>query len=251
MRIGHISDFHLGKPSYDEITARRALEWWLEEFERREVDLVVVSGDLVETPGDEARLRQCRSMFESSGHDVVVVPGNHDVPEPGQPGPFEEHFGVFPRVVTQSGVQLLLFDSMRGIPVEHRSPDDCAEQQINGAYSKGRIGVEQVAAIDERLASFDQAPVRLLVVHHHLRTNAPTPVGREEDPTAPRGLMAPLEDAEALLDWATDRGVRVIFHGHKHNYWEPYEPRPGLTVLNTGTATRGKASRRRHARLVC
>jgi predicted phosphodiesterase len=91
---------------------------------------------------------------------------------------------------------------------------------------------------------------RVLVVHHHLRENAPTVVGFEDDPTAPEGLMGPLEDARGLLDWAERRGVRLAFHGHKHNFWEPYEPRDGLLVLNSGTSTRGKAGRDRRARIV-
>lgn len=249
MRIAHCSDFHLGKPTQDNVSAERAASWWLAEFQRRDADVIVCSGDLVETPGDAERLREAHGMLEATGIPYVVVPGNHDVPEPGEDGPFESLFGQLPRVETIGGVEFVLVDSMRGIPVEHRSPEDAENYRDNGAYSKGRIGIEQLAALDEMVAVEATAP-RVLVVHHHLRENAPTVVGFEDDPTAPEGLMGPLEDARGLLDWAERRGVRLAFHGHKHNFWEPYEPRDGLLVLNSGTSTRGKAGRDRRARIV-
>lgn len=249
LRIGHCSDFHLGKPSRDEVSSERAASWWLAEFQRREVDVVVISGDLVETPGDEQRLRQVYGMLEGTGLPYVVVPGNHDVPEPGTSGSFEALFGDYPRVETIAGVEFVLVDSMKGIPVEHRSPEDVANHLEHGAYSRGRVGIEQLTALDE-LVAIEAASPRVLVVHHHLRENAPSEVGFEEEPTAPSGLMAPMEDARGLLDWAEQRDVRLVFHGHKHNFWEPYEPRDGVIVLNSGTSTRGKAGRERRARIV-
>ncbi|MGM0558324.1 MAG: metallophosphoesterase family protein [Myxococcota bacterium] len=249
MRIAHCSDFHFGKPPRDEVSSERAASWWLAEFQRREADVIVVSGDLIETPGDAERLREAHGMLEATSIPYVVVPGNHDVPEPGVDGPFESLFGGYPRVATVGGVEFVLVDSMRGIPVEHRSPEDVANHLENGAYSKGRVGIEQLAALDEMVAVEPAAP-RVLVVHHHLRENAPTVVGYEDVPTAPEGLMGPLEDARGLLDWAQKRHVRLVFHGHKHNFWEPYEPREGVLVLNSGTSTRGKAGRERRARMV-
>ncbi len=249
MRIAHCSDFHFGKPTRDEVSAERAASWWLAEFQRREADVVVLSGDLVETPGDRERLRQVHGMLEGTGIPYVVVPGNHDVSEPGMSGPFEALFGTFPRVERIGGVEFVLVDSMGGIPVEHRSPEDMANHAQNGAYSKGRVGIEQLAALDELITVGTRAP-RVLVVHHHLRENAPTVVGFEDEPTAPEGLMGPLEDARGLLDWAEKRDVRLVFHGHKHNFWEPYEPRDGVMVLNSGTSTRGEKGRERRARVV-
>jgi 3',5'-cyclic AMP phosphodiesterase CpdA len=249
MRIAHCSDFHFGKPSRDEISSERAVSWWLAEFQRRDVDVIVMSGDVVETPGDAEQLRLAHGMLEGTGIPYVVVPGNHDVPEPGVPGPFEELFGAYPRVEHVAGVEFVLVDSMMGIPQAQRSPEDVANRADNGAYSKGRVGIEQLAALDELVAVEAAAP-RVLVVHHHLRENAPTAVGFEDDPTAPDGLMGPLEDARGLLDWAEKRGVRLVLHGHKHNFWEPYEPRPGIIALNSGTSTRGKPGRRRRARII-
>lgn len=249
MRIAHCSDFHFGKPTYDDTSAERAASWWLAEFAKRDVDAIVMSGDIVETPGDRNRLQDAHGMLEGSGIPYVVVPGNHDVPEPGRDGPFEDIFGTYPRVERIAGVELILVDSMGGIPTTHRSPEDVANHAQHGAYSKGRIGVEQLAVLDEIVDAHPTAP-RVLVTHHHLRENAPTAVGREDDPTAPDGLMGPLEDAHGLLDWAAQRDVGLIFHGHKHHFWEPYEPRDGVVVLNSGTSTRAKPDRPRRARIV-
>lgn len=249
LRIAHCSDFHFGKPTADEISAERAASWWLAEFQRREVDVIVVSGDLVERPGDREQLRRAFGMLEGAGIPWLVVPGNHDIPEPGLQGPFEGLFGSYPRVEQVGGADFVLVDSMKGIPVEHRSPEDVSNHVEAGAYSKGRVGIEQLAALDELVDREATAP-RVLVVHHHLRENAPTAEGFEDEPTSPHGLMAPLEDASGLLDWAVQRQVRLVFHGHKHNFWDAYEPRDGIIALNSGTSTRGKPGRPRRARVV-
>jgi uncharacterized protein len=72
LRIGHLSDFHLGAPlSRGNDASERAAAWVAE----RRPDLVCVTGDLVSHPRGEARLRALLARLESPH----VVLGNHDV----------------------------------------------------------------------------------------------------------------------------------------------------------------------------
>ena len=72
MRIGHLSDFHLGAPlSRGNGASERAAEW----VASRPPELVCITGDLVSLPRGEARLR--RILACSTG--PIVVLGNHDV----------------------------------------------------------------------------------------------------------------------------------------------------------------------------
>jgi predicted MPP superfamily phosphohydrolase len=70
LRIAHLSDFHLGRPSRGAVAVRDAVAWVRE----RKPDLVVVTGDLLSKPSGRARLDELLA-----GLDAYAVPGNHDV----------------------------------------------------------------------------------------------------------------------------------------------------------------------------
>lgn len=251
LRIGHLSDFHFGKPTADDVAAEVAVARWLEDFSEVGVDLLFVTGDLVEEPDDEARLLEAKQMLDAAPFPYVVIPGNHDVSDPGTPGTFEHIFGKYPRLERHGDIEVVLLDSMQGLPPSKRSLYDRMEAKTGKAYSRGKVGETQLDEIDGRFA--EPQPLsygRVMLVHHHLRTNAPTQQGYQDKPTEPWGLMGPLEDAHGLVQWAALHQIRLIFHGHKHNFWDPYEPRPGVIVLNSGTSTRAKLGRPRRARIV-
>ena len=72
VRIGHLSDFHLGAPlSRGNGASARAVRWVVE----RRPDLVCITGDLVSHPRGEGRLRKLLARLD----DAFVVLGNHDV----------------------------------------------------------------------------------------------------------------------------------------------------------------------------
>src|SRR5262245_9051546 len=72
LRIGHLSDFHLGAPlSRGNRASERAVRWMGE----RRPDLVCITGDLVSHPRGEARLRALIACLDRP----FVVLGNHDV----------------------------------------------------------------------------------------------------------------------------------------------------------------------------
>jgi predicted MPP superfamily phosphohydrolase len=72
LRIGHLSDFHLGAPlSRGNRASERAAAW----VAGRRPDLVCVTGDLVSHPRGEPRLRALLAVLD---HPLVVL-GNHDV----------------------------------------------------------------------------------------------------------------------------------------------------------------------------
>ena len=70
LRIAHLSDFHLGRPSRGSVAVARAVEW----VRGRRPELVVVTGDLLSHPRARARLDELLH-----GLDAYVVRGNHDV----------------------------------------------------------------------------------------------------------------------------------------------------------------------------
>jgi uncharacterized protein len=72
VRIGHLSDFHLGaRFSRGNGASARAVAW----MAAREPDVVCVTGDLVSHPRGEARLRSLLAELDTP----YVVLGNHDI----------------------------------------------------------------------------------------------------------------------------------------------------------------------------
>jgi len=72
LRIAHLSDFHLGAPSFGTRAVARAVEWVAE----RRPDLALLTGDLLTHPRGEPRLRE---LVGRLGVPAFAVLGNHDI----------------------------------------------------------------------------------------------------------------------------------------------------------------------------
>ena len=245
IRLGHLSDPHYGKPLDDgEVPA--ILEEWLEAFADSDVDVVVLSGDLVETPGDRVGMLRIRRLLEETDLPWVVVPGNHDIVRPSQHGPFGDLFGAYPRIERHAGVEFVLLDSLAEPTVDERTPFERLDLQQTGSLSTGRVGDRQLRRATGQLSGSSEIP-RVLVVHHHLRSADDVP-GDTPTADAPTALMVPCLDAKQVTRWAAHHDVRLAFHGHQHAHWPPYVVEDQTVVLNSGSSTRGKPTRR--ARIV-
>lgn len=87
MRILHTSDWHLGHTLHDlprEHEHRRFLSWLLDTIEAREVDALLVAGDVFDNANPSAAAQKLwyRFVGEARGRfpslDIVVIGGNHD-----------------------------------------------------------------------------------------------------------------------------------------------------------------------------
>ena len=138
LRIGHLSDFHLGAPSRGRVAVERGVAWIAE----RDPDLVCITGDLVSRPGGlpllERLLGQLRSPF--------VVLGNHDHALTRDP---------FSRPVS--------FDSLVGARLLR---DESVEVELRGCRVE-IAGVDPRSWLVRRGSGFPpgDAPFRLLLCH--------------------------------------------------------------------------------------
>ncbi|MFB6372308.1 MAG: metallophosphoesterase [Bradymonadaceae bacterium] len=240
IRLGHISDFHYGKPPKHEEPVPETIATWLADFEEAGVDAVVVSGDLVERPGDRVAMLRMRHLLETSALPCVAVPGNHDIPRPGGDAAFYELFGDYPRIERHAGVDFILLDSLAGLPIRDRTPYERLDYQRDGIPTRGKVGEAQLRRATGLLSGADRP--RVLVVHHHLHEQ--DDLLDDPPPGAPPRLMVPCLDADDVLEWAARHGVRTAFHGHRHPHWPPYVERDRVVVFNSGSATRVKPMRR-------
>ncbi|HET9811525.1 MAG TPA: metallophosphoesterase [Sphingomicrobium sp.] len=191
-RLVHLSDLHFGAhdPKLVEAVAARVDEI--------DPDLVVVSGDFTQRARTEQFQEACRFLerLRDCGHEVLAVPGNHDVPL----------YDVLRRFLSP------LTRYMRYI-------DDtlCPLQEIPGAavlgintarsltFKDGRISREQMDFIRETFERTDPQATRILVTHHPLFA---LPVGEGVAPAVGRSELA--------LDAIGDAGVDMLLAGHHH-----------------------------------
>jgi len=218
-RLIHLSDLHFGAhdPRLVEAVEARIAE--------EKPDLVVISGDFTQRARTEQFKEACRFLerLRDAGHEVLGVPGNHDVPL----------YDVLRRFLSPlTRYQRFIDDSL------------CPYQEIDGAvvlgintarsltFKDGRISHEQMDFIRATFGRARDVP-RILVTHHPLFA---LPVGD----TGERGKA--IGRHELALDAIADAGVDLLLAGHNHRA-STHSARDLATrsgpalVIQAGTAT--------------
>ena len=217
-RLVHLSDLHFGAHG------ERLVDAVEERVNDSRPDLVVISGDFTQRARTEQFQEACRFLerLREAGHEVLAVPGNHDVPL----------YDVFRRFLSP------LTRYMRYI-------DDtlCPLHEIPGAtvlgintarsltFKDGRISHEQMDFIRGTFERTDRDSMRILVTHHPLFA---LPVGESVAPAVGRSELA--------LDAIGDAGVDLLLAGHNHqasihNARDLVTRAGAALVVQAGTAT--------------
>jgi 3',5'-cyclic AMP phosphodiesterase CpdA len=217
-RLLHLSDLHFGAHDSRLVDAveRRADEL--------KPDLVVISGDFTQ----RARTEQFREACEFLGrlrdhdHEVLGVPGNHDVPLYDVLRRFMSPLARYRRFIDGT---LCPFVELPGVAV----------LGINTArsltFKEGRINRQQVDFIRETFSRTPPEAMRVLVTHHPLfalkvGNDAGRAIGRQE----------------LALDAIEEAGVDMLLAGHNHHASSQEASdlvtrAGGALVIQAGTAT--------------
>jgi 3',5'-cyclic AMP phosphodiesterase CpdA len=217
-RFVHLSDLHFG--AHDP----RLVEAVEDSVDALKPDLVVVSGDFTQRARTEQFKEACRFLerLRESGHEVLGVPGNHDVPLYDVLRRFLSPLTRYRRYIDET---LCPFIELPGVAV----------LGINTArsltFKDGRISEEQIAFIRETFSRTDPDAMRVLVTHHPLFALA---VGDELTPAIGRQELA--------LDAIEAAGVDMLLAGHNHHASthdasELVTRSGGALVVQAGTAT--------------
>ena len=219
-RLIHLSDLHFG--AHDQ----RLVDSVAERVDEEKPDLVVISGDFTQRAKTEQFKEACDFLerLRDSGHDVLAVPGNHDVPL----------YDVFRRFLSPlTRYQRYLDDTL--CPVHQLA--GVTVLGINTArsltFSEGRINEEQIQFIRDTFSRSDPAAMRVLVTHHPLFA---LPVGETGE------VKQAVGRSELALDAAGEAGVDMLLAGHHHTA-SSHSARDLVTragpalVVQAGTAT--------------
>ena len=217
-RIVHLSDLHFG--AHDE----QLVEAVGQSVDKLKPTLVVISGDFTQRARTEQFEEACRFLdrLRESGHEVLGVPGNHDVPLYDVLRRFLSPLARYRRFIDDT---LCPFVELTGVAV----------LGINTArsltFKDGRISEEQVEFIRETFVRTDPDAMRVLVTHHPLFA---VPVGDELERAVGRHELA--------LDAIEEAGVDILLAGHAHHASthdasELVTRSGGALVIQAGTAT--------------
>jgi 3',5'-cyclic AMP phosphodiesterase CpdA len=218
-RLIHLSDLHFGAHDQRLVDAVEA------RIGEEKPDLVVVSGDFTQRARTEQFEDACAFLgrLREAGHDVLAVPGNHDVPL----------YDVFRRFLSPlTRYKRYIDDTL--CPV-HELPG-VTVVGINTArsltFSDGRINEEQMAFIRDTF-SRSANEMRVLVTHHPLFA---LPVGETGE------VKRAVGRSELALDAAAEAGVDMLLAGHHHTA-STHSARDLVTragpalIVQAGTAT--------------
>jgi 3',5'-cyclic AMP phosphodiesterase CpdA len=217
-RIVHLSDLHFG--AHDERLVE-AVDW---EVDRLKPDLVVISGDFTQRAKTEQFREACKFLegLRERGHEVLGVPGNHDVPLYDVLRRFLSPLARYRRFIDDT---LCPFIELPGVAV----------LGINTArsmtFKDGRINRDQVDFIRETFARTPSDKMRVIVTHHPLFA---LEVGGEVERAIGRQELA--------LDAVEESGVDIVLAGHAHHAssqdaGDLVTRAGGVLVVQAGTAT--------------
>jgi 3',5'-cyclic AMP phosphodiesterase CpdA len=217
-RLLHLSDLHFGAHDEDLV---EAVERKADELKP---DLVVISGDFTQRARTEQFKEACAFLerLREAGHEVLGVPGNHDVPLYDVLRRFLSPLTRYRRFIDDT---LCPFIETGGVAV----------LGINTArsltFKDGRISKEQVAFIRETFLRTNPDAVRVLVTHHPLFA---IPVGE--------GVERAIGRQELALDAIEEAGVDLLLAGHVHHAAvhsaaDLVTRAGGALVIQAGTAT--------------
>jgi 3',5'-cyclic AMP phosphodiesterase CpdA len=217
-RIVHLSDLHFG--AHDERLVE-AVEWQVDELKP---DLVVISGDFTQRARTEQFRDACTFLdgLRERGHEVLGVPGNHDVPLYDVLRRFLSPLARYRRFIDDT---LCPFIELPGVAV----------LGVNTArsltFKDGRINQDQVAFIRETFSRTPNESFRVLVTHHPLFALR---VGDEVERAIGRQELA--------LNAIEESGVDMLLAGHAHHAssqdaGDLVTRAGGVLVVQAGTAT--------------
>ena len=217
-RLLHLSDLHFG--AHDD----RLVEAVVQRVHAEKPDLVIISGDFTQRARTEQFKDACRFLerLRNAGHEVLAVPGNHDVPL----------YDVLRRFLSPlTRYRRYIDDSLCPF---HQLPT-AAVLGINTArsftFKDGKINNEQIDFIRQTFDRIDPGVPRILVTHHPIFA---LPTGD--------GVGDPIKNQDEVLGLIAEIGVDLLLAGHNHRASHQdsadfVTKSTGALVIQAGTAT--------------
>jgi 3',5'-cyclic AMP phosphodiesterase CpdA len=228
--ILHLSDIHFGEYAFP---FRESLgQFPLEDIliadlnkSKSRIGVLIVSGDLT-TKADANLLFDNASTFLRTLTDklhlprenVIIIPGNHDIPlrkadftNYSHESAFKSFLKDFYEKNTEI-IQLRRYQFPNGKKLEILTMNSVrlrSPEQMQYGYVQWKLYDSLLSSVSK----VDDETIRLAVLHHHL-----TPSVRVEtiDADYPAAAVSLTRDAGEIIEGLQAYGFRVVLHGHQH-----------------------------------
>ncbi len=214
--IAHISDLHFGKA--DPAVAAALLD----DLRELKPSLVVVSGDLTQR-ARRGQFQDAQEFLRKIPFPILVIPGNHDVPLYDVFRRFLSPLGRYRKFITDDLTPLFRDEEMAVLGINTAR---------SFTWKSGRISMDQIARIRERLCPVRDTRFKIIVTHHPF---IPPP----EEPEAGIDLVGRAVKAMRVID---ECAVDLLLSGHLHHGYtgdvRTYYPatKRSIIVVQAGTA---------------
>jgi len=216
----HLSDLHFGR--VDE----RLLDPLIKTISEIKPDLIAVSGDLTQRARSHQFL-EARAFLDALPQPQIVVPGNHDIPLHNVFARFMRPLDKYRRYITDDLQPIYADEEMVVVGVS-----TARSLTIKG----GRINREQMAFVREKLCSFEDDLVKILVTHHPFDL----PEGYSERDLVGRARMAMAGLAECGADLFLAGHLHVTYSGQTAKRYNIQGHSALVVQAGTATSTRGR-----------
>lgn len=223
-KILHISDLHFGQ----NIARNRRLLKSEIERKRDEIDRIVITGDLIDSPKDKYldEFQDFQDDLERFVNaEVIIIPGNHDV----------RFWGNAAGNIGQRLQQLM---NMRFNAITPAREIECVflcfNSALSGNFARGEITAAQRA---DMLLEFDRQKrlnpeienySRIALIHHHL-----FPFSNEKGNSFYNAWMwlkskisqsvVKMDGSDDFVRWCANNKIPLVLHGHEHFQWTDSE----------------------------
>jgi len=175
------------------------LEFAVATINRLRPAFVVVSGDMLNRPGDAAQIREYQRIMSRVGPNIPVYPlaGNHDIgntPSPADIATYTNHFGPDHYTFRHAGLVGIVLNSVI-IHTPQQATNQLAEQEL-----WLQTELKQVR---------QQGAQHIVIFAHH-----PWFLKTADEPD--EYFNIPGERRAKYLGWFREAGVKYLFSGHYH-----------------------------------
>lgn len=213
-----ISDTHLGREKTIKGLAQlyTSLDHIIPKLHSPYKPKFLITGDLMESPNRKNMYIANDFMIELKKKykgDVTFILGNHDVIVHGLNIARRQKSKVIAYLL---GEHVKVIENEKIVIIKIDSTSE-------GNLARGKVGVRQLAEIDDELDAIENLEeyTIIVMVHHHVypiskaqfiktKWHEKTFIGRIIE------TSKVLVDAHLLIDWLDKRGIRYVLHGHKH-----------------------------------
>lgn len=216
----HLSDLHFGR--VDE----QLLEPLIKTITEMKPNLIAVSGDLTQRARSHQFI-EARAFLDKLPKPQIVVPGNHDIPLHNIFARFLSPLDKYRRYITDDLQPFYADEEMVVVGVSTAR---------SLTFKGGRINQQQMAFVREKLCSFKDDMVKILVTHHPFDL----PEGYSDRDLVGRSQMAMAGFAECGADLFLAGHLHVSYSSQTAKRYSIQGHSALVVQAGTATSTRGR-----------